>query len=206
MGQFHASLYSTDTDFDIESVLGFSVWGCPRYRSVEINALTPEVAVRGRCGDGNRREYEKEIDAFEEKPGFRRSYEWDQDSTYMFFIFEIPKAKHAEWRAIIDKNSSVISVNGHNQKPRCTCDDSSDWTYDEKWQTLVPKSMLSDETSIPKGLLDTLKFMRSHKEQKEKIQVPPSSPLSVGTVTHRVLAPSLPVCQLPQLARCTRSA
>jgi hypothetical protein len=112
MGVYKSSLYCRGTDDndkaifeDLMKICDINPYNCPRFRAFEINTEEPLLCIRGRCGGGNREEYQNEIDEMESYGGFNRSWDCQDDNTYMCFEYTICDVKG--WKELVDKYHSV---------------------------------------------------------------------------------------------------
>jgi len=128
MGIFHSSIYLIGDGEDegcyddlLASGLISHLEFPPRFRSIELSASSPHVAMRGRCGAGNHETYASEIAAMEALPGFVESFEWSEDHTYMYFVFDLsakdcktePPVAVSRWWTFIDKWNKQITFMRH---------------------------------------------------------------------------------------------
>lgn len=84
---------------------------CPRFRAWEVGMEEPYIAIRGRCGAGNREDYEKEIEYMESNSTFISSEEMWDDRTYMVFYYKIDDNYIEDWKNFVEKykNSEYVS-------------------------------------------------------------------------------------------------
>jgi len=128
MGIFHSSIYlrGDQDDYDCYSDLlhgdGKGLVGGnmfpPRFRSVEISVTHPYIAIRGRCGGGNRPQFQKQISAVEKAHNFVESFDDSRDSTFMHFVFNFGKSvkKVQLWIKFIEKWNSCIQFSRHDRR------------------------------------------------------------------------------------------
>jgi hypothetical protein len=68
----------------------------PRFRDCYVGVVDGErIVIYTRTGGGNREGYEAENQALRTVPGFIRDYDDDFDSTFAYWVYEIP-AEHRE--------------------------------------------------------------------------------------------------------------
>lgn len=96
---------------------------CPRFRSLEISASEPRIMIRGRCGGGNREEYEKEIEAFTRNQGFEYERDCRGDDTYAIFVFTVDSKL---WNEYMEHNMNKIQDTKHDGH-ECDCEDNGVW-------------------------------------------------------------------------------
>lgn len=116
------SIYLTDTELakqpnfsrHLTQLLGFSPYECPRFRSVDVSATEAIVRIRGRCGGGNREEYEDEIEEFSSLPGFLTEDDMDSDDTYAEFDFQV---KRKRWLFLLASYPDLILEDSDDPQP-----------------------------------------------------------------------------------------
>lgn len=125
---FHRSVYDHVSLVGEGDIIPF-LYECPRLRSVEISATEPRAMIRGRCGGGNRKEFEDEIDKFTLNKGYEYNEDCADDNTYAMFYFRLDLNK---WIKYMKKNKDLVTETRHRHK--CECVDSRYWnkkTVDE---------------------------------------------------------------------------
>ena len=130
MGVFHSSFYDNGQDADLSAginafldKLPFSP-NVPRGRSKEICTTKPYIAYRGRCGGGNRDDYQEDIATIESDKNFYESFDMHSDSTYMYFIFQVPEENYLDWYNLILEYRFKIQHTDHSDSDdACNCRD-----------------------------------------------------------------------------------
>lgn len=95
---------------------------CPRFRSIEIDTVQPFVAVRGRCGGGNRPDFVEQIENMQSFDSYVTSFDCDSDNTYMYFVYELPQEDYEAWKKLTTEYSDIVEHVDHQGHP-CDCRD-----------------------------------------------------------------------------------
>jgi hypothetical protein len=83
---------------DVEELLGFNPYNCPRWRERRISE-NGIVRICGRCGgDYNEDEYNYEIEEFMKNPGYMDNKNWSFDKTFKHFYYMTEKEKFSKFK------------------------------------------------------------------------------------------------------------
>jgi len=97
---YYGRYENDDAYYAICEISDIDPFDCPRFRSWDVSFERPVLTIRGRCGGGNRENYEDEIENMEEDKNFIESHDDDMDSTYMYFTYTLSED---EWKDFCNK-------------------------------------------------------------------------------------------------------
>ena len=89
-------------------MLGRTQYEYPRFRDCFLSDDEQYIEILTRVGGGNRKQGYGEEELYSD-PNFVKTYDWDQDSTYGFYVFKAPDKWKEDFDKIVAKKFSEVS-------------------------------------------------------------------------------------------------
>ena len=80
----------------------------PRFRDCFLSDDNKYIEILTRVGGGNRNQGYGEDELYKD-PNYVKTYDWDMDSTYGFYVFKVPEKWQADFDMIVAKNYRDVS-------------------------------------------------------------------------------------------------